>query len=298
MDKRYLFDREKKKTIVEKVYFKTALEFLYSNNILSKFFLFFFTKFSFLSKFYGFINSKKTSKFKIKPFIKHFGIDEGEFEKNVDEFKSFNDFFIRKLKKDARKIDLDENTLTFPADGRFLAFSKVSNIDNFSIKNHKFNLNEFLQGEKLAEKYSNGSMLLCRLAPDDYHRFHFPIDCIPLGAKLINGYLYSVNPIALRKNIKILSENKRMITTLKTKKFSDVLYIEIGATNVGTINQTFFPNTEYKKGEEKGYFSLGASSIVLLFKKNQIKFDEDLLNMSRENIETKAKFGTSFAKKI
>nr|NGX33041.1 Phosphatidylserine decarboxylase proenzyme [Candidatus Anoxychlamydiales bacterium] len=224
MDKRYLFDREKKRKIVEKVYFKTALEFLYSNNVFSKFFLFFFTKFSFLSKFYGFINSKKTSKFKIKPFIKHFDIDEREFAKNMKDFKSFNDFFIRKLKKDARKIDLDENTLTFPSDGRFLAFSKVSDIDNFSIKNHKFNLNEFLQDEQLTKKYSDGAMLLCRLAPDDYHRFHFPIDCIPTEAKLINGYLYSVNPIALRKNIKILSENKRMITTLKTKKFSDVLY--------------------------------------------------------------------------
>ncbi|NGX43945.1 MAG: Phosphatidylserine decarboxylase proenzyme [Candidatus Anoxychlamydiales bacterium] len=298
MGKRYLFDREKKKKIVEKVYFKTALEFLYSNNVLSKFFLFFFTKVSFLSKFYGFINSKKTSKFKIKPFIKHFNIDEGEFEKNVDDFKSFNDFFIRKLKKDVRQIDLDGNTLAFPSDGRFLAFPKVSNIDNFSIKDHKFNLNEFLQDEKLAEKYFNGAMLLCRLAPDDYHRFHFPVDCTPGEAKLINGYLYSVNPIALRKNIKILSENKRMLTILKTKNFSDILYIEIGATNVGTINETFFPNTEYKKGEEKGYFSLGASSIVLLFEKNQIKFDDDLIEMSRENIETKAKVGSSFAKKI
>ncbi|HEU64128.1 MAG: Phosphatidylserine decarboxylase proenzyme [Candidatus Anoxychlamydiales bacterium] len=298
MDKRYLFDREKKKKIVEKVYFKTALEFLYSNNILSKFLLFFFTKFSFLSKFYGYLNSKKTSMYKIKPFIKHFNIDEGEFEKNRKDFKSFNDFFIRKLKPDARKIDQDENTLVFPSDGRFLAFSKISDLDNFSIKNHKFNLNEFLKDEKLAEKYLDGAMLLCRLAPDDYHRFHFPVDGTPTDTKLINGYLYSVNPIALRKNIKILSENKRMLTILKTQKFSDILYIEIGATNVGTINQTFFPNTEYKKGEEKGYFSLGASSIVLLFEKNQIKFDDDLLKMSKDNIETKAKVGSSFAKKI
>jgi len=298
MDNKFLFDREKKKKIVEKVYFKTALEFLYSSNFFSKFFLFFFTKFSFLSKFYGFLNSKKTSKFKIKPFIKHFNIDEKEFEKNVDAFKSFNDFFIRKLKKEARKIDLDENTLTLPADGRFLAFSKISDIDNFSIKDQKFNLNKFLKDDNLTEKYLDGSMLLCRLAPDDYHRFHFPVDCSPTEAKLINGYLYSVNPIAIRKNIKILSENKRMITTLKTQRFSDILYIEIGATNVGTINQTFFPNTPYKKGEEKGYFSLGASSIVLLFEKNQIQFDDDLLKMSGENIETKAKFGSSFAKKI
>ncbi|NGX34334.1 MAG: Phosphatidylserine decarboxylase proenzyme [Candidatus Anoxychlamydiales bacterium] len=296
--KNIVFDREKKKKIVEKVYFKTALEFLYSDNIFSKFLLFFFSKFSFLSKFYGFINSKKTSKYKIKLFIKNFNIDVGEFEKNVNDFKSFNDFFIRKLKKDCRKIDFDEDTLVFPSDGRFLAFEKISDLDHFSIKNHKFSLNEFLQDEKLTKKYSNGSMLLCRLAPEDYHRFHFPIGCTPSEAKLINGYLYSVNPIALRKNIKILSENKRMLTILKTQEFSDVLYIEIGATNVGTINQTFFPNTEYKKGEEKGYFSLGGSSIVLLFEKDKIKFDDDLIRMSKQNIETKAQFGMSFAKKM
>ncbi len=298
MQQRYLYDREKKKKVIEKTYFKNAIEFLYNDNIFSKFLLFLFAKFSFLSKFYGYLNSKKASKYKIKSFIKHFNIDKKEFEKKVDEFRSFNDFFIRKLKPDARKIDLDEDTLIFPSDGRFLAFPKISDMDNFSIKNHKFNLNEFLKDKKLAKKYLSGSMLICRLAPDDYHRFHFPVDCIPSKAKLINGYLYSVNPIALRKNIKILSENKRMITFLKTKKFSDILYIEIGATNVGSINQTFFPNTEYKKGEEKGYFSLGGSCIVLLFEKDQIRFDEDLIQMSRQNIEVKAKFGQSFAKKM
>lgn len=297
MKKNTLYDREKKKKIAEKVYFESALKFLYSENIISKGFLFLFTRFSFLSKFYGFINSKKPSKYKIKPFIKHFHIDAREFSKKTKDFKSFNDFFIRKLKKDARPIDLTEDTLIFPCDGRFLAYSNISDLDNFSIKNQKFNLREFLKDEKLTKKYSTGSMLLCRLAPDDYHRFHFPVDCTPVGAKLINGHLYSVNPIALKKNIKILSENKRMITLLQTEKFSDILYIEIGATNVGTINQTFFPNTEYKKGEEKGYFSLGGSSIILLFEKNKIKFDEDLIEMTKQNIETKAKFGMSFAKK-
>ncbi|NGX63539.1 MAG: Phosphatidylserine decarboxylase proenzyme [Candidatus Anoxychlamydiales bacterium] len=292
-----LYDRKNKKKVIEKVYFRSAIEFLYSQNILSKFFLNLFSKVTFLSKFYGFLNSKKISKRKIKPFIKHFEINEREFEKDVNHFRSFNDFFIRKLKKDARKIDSDVNTLVFPCDGRFLVFPKISDIDNFSIKGAKFNLLNFLQDENLANKYKEGSMLLCRLAPQDYHRFHFPIDCTPTKAKLINGHLFSVNPIALRNNLKILSENKRMLTILKTENFSDILCIEIGATNVGSINQTFFPNTKYPKGEEKGYFALGGSSIAIIFEKDLIKFDDDLISMSKENIETLANFGEVFARK-
>ena len=295
--KHVLFDRKKNKIIEDKIYYKSAIEFLYSNNFFSKAFLSLFAKWSFLSKFYGFLNSKKFSKFKIRSFIDHFKINQDEFVKNVKDFRSFNDFFIRKLKPESRKIDPDENTLVLPCDGRFLAYQNIDDFFSFSIKKQTFDLKSFLNDEALAKQYENGSMLLSRLAPEDYHRFHFPIDCKPSDTKLINGYLYSVNPIALRQNIKILSQNKRMLTVLKTKNFSDILYIEIGATNVGSIKQSFSPNKEYKKGEEKGYFSLGASAIVLLFEKNTIVFDKDLLKMSKQNIESKDCFGSSFAKK-
>ncbi|MFA6119507.1 MAG: archaetidylserine decarboxylase [Parachlamydiales bacterium] len=292
-----LYDKNKKLKVEEKVYFKNTLEFLYNGSFLSRFFVNSISRFSFFSKFIGFINNLKISKYKIKSFIEHFQIDEKEFEKKTSDFRSFNDFFIRKLNKNARSIDPDENVLVFPCDGRFLAIPNINDFDFFEVKNQRFNIFEFLNDKNLADQYKNGSMLLCRLAPQDYHRFYFPSDCIPSESKLINGHLYSVNPIALKKNIKILSQNKRMITTLKTKNFSDVLYIEIGATNVGSINQSFFPNTEYKKGEEKGYFSLGGSSIVLLFKKDTIVFDQDLVEMSKERIETLAHLGLRFASK-
>jgi len=269
MKKNILYDREKKKEIEEKVYFKSAIEFLYSNNIFSKFFLNLLSKSPIFSKIYYFLNKLKISKYKIPSFIKHFHINKDEFYKPISEFRSFNDFFIRKLKDEARKIDYAEDALIFPCDGRFLVYPNIFDIEQLSVKNQKFNLNELLGNEALAEKYKNGSMLLARLAPQDYHRFHFPCDCIPRQATLINGFLYSVNPIAIKQNLKIFSENKRMITILDTKKFSEILYIEIGATNVGSINQSFFPNSEYQKGEEKGYFSLGGSSIFLLFEKDK-----------------------------
>jgi phosphatidylserine decarboxylase len=296
MEKIIVYDREKKQYIEEEVYFKSALEFLYKDNFFSKMILFFIAKFPFFSNFFAFFNSLKISKNKIRPFIEHFNINENEFYKS--NFKSFKDFFIRKLREDAREIGYNEDILVFPCDGRFLVYPKIDDFNSYSIKNERFSLEGFLQDKNLADKFKSGSMLLARLAPQDYHRFHFPCDCIPKEARLINGYLYSVNPIALKRNIKILQENKRMITILETKKFSEVLCVEIGATNVGSIKQTFFPNTEYQKGEEKGYFSIGGSSIVLLFKEGIIKFDSDLIENSKKNIETKAKLGSSFATRL
>jgi phosphatidylserine decarboxylase len=294
MKKLKIYDRSSKNYFFEDIYGENFLNFLYKKNIFSAFFLNIISRFSFFSFIYGVFNKLKISKYKIKPFIQRFNINTKDFEKKVKNFKSFNDFFIRKLKKDARQIDLNENVLTFPCDGKFLAFEKLDEINNFYIKGKRFDLLSFLKDKNLADKYKDGSMLLCRLAPLDYHRFHFPIDCIPSESKLINGYYFSVNPIALMQNLAILSENKRTLTTLKTKNFKEILYVEIAATNVSSIKQSYFPNKEYKKAEEKGYFELG-SSIVLLFKKDQIKFDEDLIENTKNNIETKAFFGDRFA---
>ena len=117
--------------------------------------------------------------------------------------------------------------------------------------------------------------------------------------KLINGTLYSVNPLALkRKGIRIFFQNKRVITELESEVFGKVLYVEIGATNVGSINQTFSVNEKQKKGEEKGFFGLGGSTIVLLFEKDRICFDDDLLKNSSQKIETKALFGQSLGKAV
>ena len=295
MEKNLIYDRKNNKKIEEKIYFEKTLNYLYKDNFFSKILLTILCRFDFLSNVYGFLNRLKSSKKKIDPFIKTFRIDEEEFVKNKDDFLSFEEFFIRKLKKDARKIDLLEDRAALPCDGKFLVFENIEDIKNLSIKGEEFNLKEFLNEDDLFEKYKDGAMLLCRLAPQDYHRFHFPIDCNPQESKLINGYLFSVNPIALKTNINILSQNKRVITKLKSKKFSDILYIEIGATNVGSIKQTFIPNNEYKKADEKGYFTLGASSIVLLFKKDTISFDKDLIEMSKKNIETKSYMGVGFA---
>lgn len=290
-----IYDRIQKKTIKEKIVAKKALFLLYGEGILSKIFSFFLlpfiAKLKLTSKIYGFIQRLTFTKKYVKTFVKKYSISTDEFEKNINDFSSFNDFFIRKLKKEKRPFSLDQNTIIAPADGRYLAFEDISKEDGFYVKGKKFSLKEFLQNDKLASKFENASMLIARLSPVDYHRFHFPFDCIPQEAELINGNLYSVNPIALQKRPFIFSENKRMITHLHSEIFSEVLFIEVGATYVGSICQTFFANRSYKKADEKGYFSFGGSTIVVLFKNGTIKFSEDLLKYSKEKIETRCLFG-------
>ncbi len=147
-----------------------------------------------------------------------------------------------------------------------------------------------------ARRFVSGSMLIARLCPTDYHRFHFPCDGVPSKAKLINGSYFSVSPIALRKKLSILNENKRVITEMETKQFGNVLCIEIGATFVGSVHQTHVPEKPVNKGDEKGYFEFGGSCIVLLFEKGKVVFDPDLVINTEKEVETLARFGESLGK--
>ena len=159
------------------------------------------------------------------------------------------------------------------------------------VKGEMFSLLELLQDRSLAERYSSGSLLLSRLCPVDYHRFHFPASGVPTETKMIHGPLYSVNPIALRQNIRILARNKRCITELQTERFGKVLLLEIGATCVGSICQTYSPNVSVPKGAEKGYFKFGGSSTITIFEPDRIRFDQDLLEHSQQHREVFARMG-------
>jgi len=292
-----VINRETKTEDKEKIYGKFYIDLLYGKHPLASFFRL-FCKCPFFSKCYGNKQKNPKSKAKIAPFIKHYNIDSSEFLDPVESFNSFNDFFIRKLKPSARPITNGNDQAVLPADGRYLAFSNIEREEGFWVKGKKFSLPKLLGSDTLAHKYHQGSMAIIRLAPVDYHRFHFPCNCVPTSPRLINGHLYSVNPIALKTNIEILTENKRMITELKTSHFGTVLFIEVGATNVGSIHQTFNPENHYAKGDEKGYFSFGGSCILLLFEPFRIQFDQDLLDNTHKGIETLGKLGQSLGRAL
>lgn len=277
----------------ERVYGEKALSFVYGRSLLSRIsarlFLPWIAKCSFFSRLYGFLQKTNRSRKKIAPFIQAYQVDASEFA--TTEFASFNDFFIRKLRPESRPIPEDKNIACLPADGRYLVFPDLENVKHFYAKGQSFSLPKLLQDDALSRLYQTGSMVIARLCPSDYHRFHFPCQGIPQEARPIEGALFSVNPLALAKNLSFLWENKRMCTQIDTDLFGTLLFLEIGATFVGSIHQTYEPQRLAQKGDEKGFFSFGGSCLILLFEKGRITFSEDLVKNSLEGIETKGLFG-------
>jgi len=296
----FYYDRATKKQEQEKVYGEFFLKLMYGDNPIARLFSLFllptFAKIPFFSRLYGAYQKSRLSHCKIKPFIRAFDVDPSEFLDPVESFPTFNDFFIRRLKTECRPIASGDHIAAMPADARYLVFPNIADANGFWVKGKKFSLRKLLQSEELSTRYENGAMVMARLCPVDYHRFHFPFSCTPGKAKLINGPLYSVNPIALKRNIEYLSENKRMLTELETGNFGKVVYIEVGATHVGSIEQTYTPGKPCAKGEEKGYFSFGGSCLLILFEPNKIAFEHDLIDHSAAKIEVRALLGQSLGR--
>lgn len=237
------------------------------------------------SKVAGKFLSGKTSKVIIRKFIKKNEIDLSLYENK--KYQSFNDFFTRK--RIELKIKKDKYIFVSPCDARLLIHD-VEKDGIFNIKGVNYNLNDLLDNDPIYKEYIGGKILIFRLCKDDYHRYHY-IDNGYQGKNVfIPGTLNTVRPIALRK-VKVFKRNQREYTVLHTENFNDVIMIEVGAILVGKIVNLHKGSYKFKKGEEKGYFEFGGSTIVLLVKKDIIIFDNDILNNSKESIETLVKCG-------
>ncbi|MDR0418036.1 MAG: archaetidylserine decarboxylase [Puniceicoccales bacterium] len=250
------------------------------------------------SRIYGHLMRNAHSRRKIKPFIERYKIDSSVFEKKVENFISFDDFFTRKLKKTARPIAVENQKIIFPCDGRHLLIENIKKLPSFFVKGQKFDLKSLLQNEELFAQFKDGQILISRLCPTDYHRFHFPCNAVIRKIYRVNGDYLSVNPIATKKRIAIFFENKRIISVLQTEDVDQFLMVEVGATCVGSITQTAEVGRLYFKGEEKGYFSFGGSTVITIFQKNKISFAEDLRENSENGIEMFALMGDDMGVKI
>lgn len=263
------------------------LNWLY-NNPIGEMSLEGFVKRKALSDWYGDKMDSAESVDKIADFVNGYGIDLNIAQKQ--EFTSFNDFFYRKLKPSARVIDRDSSVLASPADGKVFAYNDISNKD-FIVKGYKFNLKEYLQNDELAKQFEGGSLIIVRLCPTDYHRLHFPFDgTVKQKNNKIEGDLYSVSPIAIKHKVELFCMNKREYTIINNNLFGDVVYSEVGATMVGSIIQTHTGNT-FSKAEEKGYFKFGGSTVIMLFEKDKLNIDKDLLDNTQKGLETSVLMG-------
>ena len=241
-----------------------------------------------------YMNTRRSAN-RIPAFIKEHNIDLNEYEINTPEgFKTFNEFFYRKLKPGARPIG---SGVISPADGKILVFPNLKDVPSFFVKDIEFNLESFLRLKEPAHKYADGAMAITRLAPPDYHRYHFPASGKASASVKIKGHYFSVSPLALKQSLKIFCENKREYCILQTPDYGDILIADVGATMVGSIIQTYTPNSEVQKGDEKGYFAFGGSTLVLLFEKGKIQFDNDLIENTQKRLETAVKMGETIAQR-
>jgi len=237
----------------------------------------------------------------IPAFVEFHNLNTDEILDPLNSFKNFNQFFYRKLKPDARPIESpeDPNRLVSGADCRLMAFASVNDATRIWIKGREFSVARLL-GEAYAEcanKYNGGALCIFRLAPQDYHRFHSPVDGKIGKMTYISGEYYTVNPQAIRTALDVYGENARKIVPIDSPQFGRVFAVCVGAMMVGSIMTTVNEGQEVKRGDEFGYFAFGGSTIVVLFEPGVVEWDEDLLINGRASLETLVRVGMGIGKR-
>lgn len=247
-----------------------------------------------LSRLFGRWMDSRPSAGSIRPFIARYRLDVGEFADAPETFRSFNDFFARRLKPEARPICPDRDAVVFPADGRHLGIQDLGATSRIYAKGQWLDLKQLLGDAPLAQRFAGGTLLISRLCPIDYHRFHFPCAGDYAPGRPIDGVLYSVSPIALRRTLGYLLANRRMVSVLHTREIGDVAIVAIGATFVGSIVLTARPGP-VAKGEEKGCFRFGGSCVMTLFEPGRVRLADDLVAQSLAGRELYAHMGDRVA---
>ena len=216
------------------------------------------------------------------------GCNADEAEKPIADYDSFNDFFTRRLKPGARPIG---DGVVSPADGRLMLYLAADADRPFPLKGATRSLRTVFAGDAPAGPYD---IAVVRLAPVDYHRFHFPCDCrTPEPPRVLTGKYHSVNPIALLRHPDVYADNERQIVACDAN-FGRFWLVDVGAFGVGTIVQTYSGET-HAKGDEKGYFKFGGSTVILIARAGALTFDADLVRHSAAGLETRVRCGERIA---
>ncbi|MGN1480999.1 phosphatidylserine decarboxylase [Porcipelethomonas sp.] len=240
----------------------------------------------------AFCNSMASAKL-IPAFIKSSGINMLDYEPG--RYRSYNDFFTRKIRPEARPVNMNPDILISPCDSRLTVY-KINEDSRFEIKGTEYSVSSFLKCEKLARKYNGGYFMIFRLEVSDYHRYIYIDSGSKSGNVHINGVYHTVNPVALDK-ADIYKENTREFTILHTDNFGNVIQAEVGAMMVGKITNHHQKHS-FARGEEKGMFEFGGSTVVLIVKPGIIIPDKDITDNTNAGFETIVKMGEGIGVKI
>ena len=233
--------------------------------------------------------STRLSRRIIPSFVKKNHIDLSIYEKQ--EFDSYNAFFTRKIKAEQRPINDQKNVLISPSDGKVTAYP-ITQKGRFWIKHTQYTAAQLLKDERLAERYMGGWIYVIRLTVDDYHRYCYVADGRKSRQRKIRGVLHTVNPVA-NDYYPIYKMNSREYCLLKTKEFGTILLMEVGALMVGKINNHEEDSAQVKRGDEKGMFEFGGSTIVVMTEPGMTKPDKDIIHNTKAQAETLVKMGES-----
>lgn len=218
----------------------------------------------------------------IPSFIKKSGICMDEYK--TCRFRSFNDFFTREIKEGKRPVNPNPQILISPCDCKASVY-RIHSDTTFFVKHTEYTLRSLLRSRKLAKHFQGGYLYLLRLTVDDYHRYVYAVSGKQSKNYHIPGCFHTVNPIA-NDYLPIYKENTREYTLIQNPVFGDILQMEVGALMVGKITNHKH-STNVSRGEEKGYFEYGGSTIIVLTRKDAVIPRQDLLKNTAEGYETK-----------
>ncbi len=291
-----IFNRGKKQMEIEKVYGDGMVKFAYGHPIGRLLGPVIASKL--LSNLYGKAQDCAISAKKVPPFIKNFNIPIAQYKKGSRQtnpietsYASFNEFFIREFQDGQRLFTPNANEMAAFAEARYFAHASMTDQLEIPVKGAMLRAVDLIADPIQAKDFIEGPLMIARLCPVDYHRYHYPDHGHTLRSFPIAGNLHSVNPLALKYRQDIFIKNERRVSILQTENFGKLAYIEVGATCVGKIVQSFDESKPFKKGDEKGYFLFGGSTVVLCGEKGKWSPSSDMLANTQKGVETYIQLG-------
>lgn len=296
------FNRITGQNEIEKVYGDWFIKFLYTSVAGQKVGSVFTNKY--FSQAYGALQDLPSSHKKVRPFIEKFKVNMDDYEPGTrpaldprDSYRTFNEFFIRRFKLGKRTFVSEPNRMPAFAEARYVGFDAINEKELYPVKGRYLKAKDMIANEQVAKIFDGGPLLIARLCPVDYHRYHYPDNGKVLDNFRVPGAYDSVNPFALRYKNQIFIENERHVSILQTENFGRLAYIEVGAICVGKIIQSHLWDKPFIRGQEKGYFLFGGSTVVLLGEKGAWKPSADISSNTKNGIETYLHLGTEVAVK-
>lgn len=296
------FNRVTGREEVEQVYGDAFVKLLYSSIGGQKLGSLFTNKF--FSQAYGALQDLPSSHRKVRPFIEKFQIPIADYEAGTrpaldqrDSYRTFNEFFIRKFRLGKRSFVTDPKKMAAFAEARYVGFEQIEESKTYPVKGNYLLAKDLIGNDQVSKIFEGGPLMIARLCPVDYHRFHYPDSGKVLDNFRMPGAYDSVNPLALRYKNQVFIKNERHVSILQTENFGRLAYIEVGAICVGKIVQSHRWNKPFMRGEEKGYFLFGGSTVIVLGEKGLWKPSSDIITNTNKGIETYLHLGQEAAVK-